>query len=95
MGGYVARMTFHFYPHLRPYLQNMITLATPHGNPLYAMDGSVHEFHQYLLQDDDHPLIVSISGGLRDDMILPSACHVVDGNSQSTLDSSYTVRTSP
>jgi hypothetical protein len=76
MGGYVARLTPILHPSTQPYLHNIITLATPHSNPLYAFDESIYELHQKLLtEQQDDTLIVSISGGLRDEMITPSACH--------------------
>jgi pimeloyl-ACP methyl ester carboxylesterase/Ca2+/Na+ antiporter len=106
MGGYVARKVLLEHPELR--VRNLITLATPHSNPLYSFDRSVSDFHRELLLEggvttssssrssDDSgdfarstgtakndaaknksPLVVSISGGLRDEMIEPSACRVV------------------
>jgi hypothetical protein len=76
MGGYVARLTPILHPSTQPFLHNIITLATPHSNPLYAFDESIYELHQTLLtEQQDDTLIVSISGGLRDEMIAPSACH--------------------
>ena len=76
MGGYVARLTPLRHPQTHPLLRNIITLATPHSNPLYAFDESVHEVHQ-TIQNEQHndTLIISISGGLRDEMIEPSACY--------------------
>jgi uncharacterized alpha/beta hydrolase family protein len=102
MGGYVARLTPILHPSTQPFLHNIITLATPHSNPLYGLDESVYELHQKLLlsterpqahqaqaqpQGDNNTLIVSISGGLRDEMIAPSACHV-----HNDAVSSFTVR---
>ncbi|OEU16098.1 hypothetical protein FRACYDRAFT_238685 [Fragilariopsis cylindrus CCMP1102] len=57
-------------------IQNVITLATPHSNPLYSFDKSIYDIHQQILveqQQQQQPLIISISGGLRDEMIDPSA----------------------
>ena len=90
MGGYVAKKVLLEHPELR--VRNLITLATPHSNPLYSFDRSVSDFHRELLleggvgtgatKNDDttnhkSPLVVSISGGLRDEMIEPSACRAV------------------
>ena len=97
MGGYVARKALLEHPELR--VRNLITLATPHSNPLYSFDRSVYDFHRELLleggsgtatKNDDtanhkSPLVVSISGGLRDEMIEPSACRVV-GNADAAGD---------
>jgi hypothetical protein len=76
MGGYVARLTPILHPSTVPYLHNTITLAMPHSNPVFAFDESVYELHQKLVtEQQDDPLIVSFSGGLRDEMIAPSVCH--------------------
>ena len=79
MGGYVARKVLQENPNLR--VENLVTLATPHSNPLYSFDRSVSDFHRELQGgstknklDHKEPLVVSISGGLRDEMIEPSAC---------------------
>lgn len=72
----MARLTPILHPSTQPFLHNIITLATPHSNPLYGFDESIYELHQKLLTEQhDDTLIVSISGGLRDEMIAPSACH--------------------
>jgi pimeloyl-ACP methyl ester carboxylesterase len=81
MGGYVARLTMQNQPSLRAHVKNIITLATPHQNPLYAFEPTIHELHQQLAQSGqkasqeiiEDQLIVSISGGLRDEMIDPYA----------------------
>lgn len=75
MGGYVASKVLLEHPELN--VDNLITLATPHSNPLYAFDRSVSKFTTLLRKDfAAKPLIVSISGGLRDEMIDPSVCQV-------------------
>jgi len=88
MGGYVARLTVKRYPHLQSILKNIITLATPHSNPLYAFDGSIHTLHtkgliQHMNETVQQSLWVSLSGGLRDEMIAPMACEMVGGYSVS------------
>ncbi len=79
MGGYVARKVLQEHPELA--VSNLITLATPHSNPLYAFDWSVFDFHQKIVRNErkapsenSWPLVLSISGGLRDEMIDPSVC---------------------
>ena len=78
MGGYVARKVLQEHPKLQ--VDNLITLATPHSNPLYSFDRSVADFHRGLdyesFDDNKQPLVVSISGGLRDEMIEPSVCEI-------------------
>lgn len=100
MGGYVARWALLRHPELKRHVQNVLTLATPHSNPLYAFEKSVHDIHHQIVQGEDRlhkdadenridatdTLILSISGGLRDEMIVPSACQVShDPNSISVL----------
>ena len=122
MGGYVARYTLLQNPQLYQYVPNIITLATPHANPLYGFDTSIHQIHNKILlettsatqqqqqqqqrreqqsstkedNDDDDlqassPLIISISGGLRDEMIEASACEMKQQPRRRTHSSSTTV----
>jgi hypothetical protein len=95
MGGYVARLTPIRHPHTSLLVSNIITLATPHSNPLYAFDKSVHDVHQQLLQTEQNnnnitsnTLLVTISGGLRDEMIEPAVCQV---NSNHPASSSFSI----
>lgn len=80
MGGYVARLSLARHPHLQSMIENIVTLATPHSNPLYAFDESIHAVHQRIQDanrlDEQRTLLVSLSGGLRDEMIAPVACEV-------------------
>lgn len=91
MGGYVARLTIARYPQLQSLLENIVTLATPHSNPLYAFDATVHRIHQQIIQTLDaqekgQSLWVSLSGGLRDEMIAPLACEIRGGYSVRSAD---------
>jgi hypothetical protein len=87
MGGYVARLTPMRHPSIAALVPSIITLATPHHNPLYAFDKSVQDVHQQLQQQtqtqNNSTLIVSISGGLRDEMIAPSACNAANQHAAS------------
>lgn len=84
MGGYVARLAPIRHPHVQQYLPNIVTLATPHDNPLYAFDETMHRVHQSLsTKQDANTYVVSISGGLRDEMIDPRACEIAHGDSPS------------
>lgn len=90
MGGYVASLTPIRHPKTRNLIPNIITLATPHSNPLYAFDESIVNIHRQIttaadssLGDDNNgklqfglvnTLFISISAGLRDEMIDPAAC---------------------
>ena len=85
MGGYVARMSLARHPQLQSMIENIVTLATPHANPLYAFDESIHAVHQRIqshdLKEEQRTLWVSLSGGLRDEMIAPVACEMTEGYS--------------
>lgn len=83
MGGLVARLTPIVHPETTHLLRNIITLATPHSNPLYAFDKSIHEVHQRIQNEQkQETLVVSFSGGLKDEMIEPSSCFVKHNSSR-------------
>lgn len=72
IGGYAARLALVEHPDLQTIVRNLITLGTPHTHPVLAMDFSLHRMHARL--DNNVPTsltTVSISGGLRDEMIPP------------------------
>ena len=86
-------------------IRDIITLATPHQNPLYAWDSSIYDIHQRILQqqqqqqherkdNDKQLIIVSLSGGLRDEMIEPYSCNANsnDDDSSSSAATTITVR---
>ena len=78
MGGYVARLTPIRHPQTRSFLKNIITLATPHKNPIYGFEKSVKKVHQLIEEKHTNDVVVvSISGGLKDELIAPSTatCH--------------------
>lgn len=102
MGGYVAKLALAQLSSRAAsgggivVAQNVITLATPHNNPLYAFDETIHEVHHQEISnnipsknsstsrrhenendtDNNNVLWISISGGLRDEMIAPEACEI-------------------
>lgn len=77
MGGLVARLAPILHPETTLLLPNIITLATPHSNPLYGFDKSIHEIHTKIQNEQqDETLVVSLSGGLKDEMIEESSCYV-------------------
>jgi PGAP1-like protein len=70
-------------------VHSIITLGTPHAHPVMAWDSSIHSIYQELSTttttittaagaDHDNTknvlLLISISGGLRDEMIPPTSC---------------------
>ena len=106
MGGIVARLTPIRHPDTAKLIPNIITLATPHANPLYAFDESVHDIFLQLQRqpppmeqgrynnnnnnnNNQNLLVVSISGGLRDEMIEPSATDLGIGNNFVSVSSIY------
>ena len=84
-------------------IRDIITLATPHQYPLYAWDSSIYDIHQRILQqqqqqherkdNDKQLIIVSLSGGLRDEMIEPYSCNANsnDDNSSSSFVAAATI----
>lgn len=80
MGGIVAELALIRHVEIAEFVPNIITLATPHSNPLYAFDKSVRNVYQLIEKQQEarlqntSSLLISISGGIRDEMIEPSAC---------------------
>jgi hypothetical protein len=86
MGGLVARSIPMFHPS-RQKISNLITLATPHERLPYGFDETLHDFYKLLDSHEEQATLVSISGGLRDEMIPPSVCHARNNTN------TYSVRT--
>lgn len=77
MGGIVARLVPILHPESSQLVRDIVTLASPHSNPIYAFDYSIREVYDKLERDSaKNTLVVSISAGLRDEMILPSSTFV-------------------
>lgn len=77
IGGYAVRLALFDYPQLRSVVHNVITLATPHLHPVLSIELSVHRIHARMEQEDfiqNNVALVSIGGGLRDEMIPPHLC---------------------
>jgi hypothetical protein len=74
IGGYAARLALVEYPDLQKIVRHLITLGTPHTHPVLAIDLSLHRIHARL-NTPVLPLVttISISGGLRDEMIPPDS----------------------
>jgi pimeloyl-ACP methyl ester carboxylesterase len=81
MGAFAARLALHQHKSLP--LHNLVTLGTPHAFPILSFPSMVRVFRQ--LGDDDELALVSISGGLRDEMIPPEACYTTSDTSLSVL----------
>jgi len=83
----------------KPWVRNIITLASPHGGIPFIFDSSVYRFQRYVQEQEwlrnrsSHTFniggitynIVSISGGLRDELIPPSSCRIDGNNTISVL----------
>ena len=80
MGGLVARSVPLLHPFTRPHIFNLVTLATPHDGLPYAFDASLANFYQFLRKEENPLMTISISGGIRDEMIPPEACRVGNDN---------------
>lgn len=98
MGGIVAELALIRHVKIAKFVPNIITLATPHSNPLYAFDKSVHDVYHLIEKEqqaqprDTSSLLVSISGGIRDEMIEPSACSFSDERHSERLANVVSVR---
>jgi hypothetical protein len=84
----VARSVPLLHPETRLHVHNLVTLATPHGGLPFGFDESIRTFYNLLEEKkQEHPLtIVSISGGLRDEMMPPEVCHLENNKSISVSD---------
>jgi triacylglycerol esterase/lipase EstA (alpha/beta hydrolase family) len=81
VGGYAARLTLVAFPQTRKFVRNIITLATPHDGLPFTLDRSVAKVIEKIKQTKMNDVtLVSICGGMRDEMIPPSTCFVNSSN---------------
>lgn len=80
MGGLVVKSVPLLHPETRPYIHHLITLATPHNALPYSFDASLRHFYTLIKQPNPYLSTLSISGGMRDEMMPPEACHIVDSD---------------
>jgi pimeloyl-ACP methyl ester carboxylesterase len=76
MGGLVARAAATEHVH------SIVTLGTPHVRAVFALEPMAVQWHKQLsvIVSDSHTVaVISIAGGLRDEMVPPETCQV--GNS--------------
>ncbi|CAJ1950343.1 unnamed protein product [Cylindrotheca closterium] len=74
MGGIVARLVPVLHPENAHLVRDIITLASPHSNPIYAFDYSIREVYERLERTSGgEALVVSVSTGLKDEMIEPTS----------------------
>ena len=98
IGGLVARkaiVSLNQRNTIESLVETLVTLATPHSSLALIVEPSVFAFRKELLRQERNSearglRIVSISGGMRDELIPPSACHLGTGNSLSVLASDIT-----
>jgi PGAP1-like protein len=83
MGGLVATKTNNQI--------TVLTLATPHAAFPYSLDESIHHF--YRLPSNANRMVVSISGGFKDELIPPALCELIVGSNTTTI-TSMTLQTS-
>jgi pimeloyl-ACP methyl ester carboxylesterase len=89
IGGISARWALERYPHAANSVRHLITLGTPHRHPVLSWEPGMLQLYQTLdefASRSRHVAMVSISGGLRDEMIPPRSCRLGDDlDSRATL----------
>lgn len=74
MGGIVARLVPVLHPENAHLVRDIITLASPNSNPIYAFDSSISKVYERLESGwGEETLVVSVSTGLKDEMIEPTS----------------------
>jgi pimeloyl-ACP methyl ester carboxylesterase len=86
MGGVSSRLALVQYPEFMKVVRNLITLGTPHNSPLWNWETTMFNIYNKLYKRSGtlKASIISISGGVRDEMIPPDSCYIVNervGNS--------------
>ena len=81
IGAWVVRIALKMHPRLSSngWIRNVVTLASPLGSVPYAVDSGVHDIARHINDnghDEGDVTMISISGGLRDEMIPPEVCQV-------------------
>ncbi len=82
IGAWIVRIAIQRHPALldEGYIRNVVTLASPLGSIPYAVDAGVHDLVSGLNNGVGNAsgdfTMISISGGLRDEMIPPEVCEV-------------------
>ena len=81
IGAWVVRIALKMHPHLSKdgWIRNLITLASPLASIPYAVDAGVHDIARHINDvgyNENDVTMISISGGLRDEMIPPQVCRI-------------------
>jgi len=81
IGAWVVRVALKMHPHLSAnWIRNVVTLASPLSSVPYAVDIGVHDIATHINDagyDEGDVTMISVSGGLRDEMIPPEVCQVL------------------
>ena len=91
LGGYAARLALMEHAdEFQPFVHSIITLGTPHAFPVFALDSSIYNVHKHLqrgiqFSNGKDLIMVSISGGLRDEMIPPESCEIKSSQNASSV----------
>jgi pimeloyl-ACP methyl ester carboxylesterase len=88
IGGISARWALTMYPHATKSVRHLITLGTPHRQPVLSWEPGMLPLYQTLDTKEStsrlrQVAMVSISGGLRDEMIPPRSCRLDDNRDSS------------
>lgn len=81
IGGISTRLALLLYSRQMSAAKNVVTLGTPHVHPILSWEPHLYQVYQSLHNTqvaNAHLALISISGGLRDEMIPPAACYVND-----------------
>lgn len=78
MGGVSSRLALVQYPEIMKVVRNLVTLGTPHNAPIWNWETTMLNIYHKIYKGSGSlsTSIISISGGLRDEMVPPNACYV-------------------
>jgi len=95
IGGYVARLAAAAAlsdPDLRHRIKSIVTLGTPHRHPVMTWEAGMQRVHERMVRgggdqnnDGGDLAIISVSGGLRDEMIPSASCEVSERGASVTV----------
>jgi len=89
IGGISTRWALHQYPLEMATVHTVLTLGTPHAHPVLSWESQLHRIYRELYSSSSSSnkvTLVSISGGLRDEMIPPMACLLDSNNNDGDKD---------
>lgn len=80
IGGISSRLAIQQYEGVARNIKHILTIGTPHHFPVWTWDPSIWNVYAQLHQKPTEKTILSVSGGLRDEMIPPEACYIGDNH---------------